>query len=108
MVRNALNTSLFVLLSLGLLLPVVRLPRPVDQLSHEERLESAYRVDDLRVEGIGDIEDGLLVNVGENTIVLVWWIRFPERLSVSSSTKIEMNSRRTYALVCRTSSQSLT
>lgn len=29
-------------------------------------------VDDLRVEGEGDIEDGLFVHVGEDTVIVMW------------------------------------
>jgi len=42
-------------------------------------VDGADGVDDLGVEGVGDIEDSLFMNIGQDTVVLVWWVCFPER-----------------------------
>jgi hypothetical protein len=62
--RNVLNIVLFVRLLLGPLRPGAHLLRPVCQLIPQRGREVDYRVDDLRVERVGDIEDCLFVDVG--------------------------------------------
>jgi len=76
--RSVLNIVLFVHLLLGLLLPVDHLLRPGCQLSLYEVKKEADGVDHLRVEGVGDIEDCLFMNIGQDTVVLMWWVCFPE------------------------------
>jgi hypothetical protein len=77
MVRSVLSIVLFVPLLLGLLLLVDRLLRPDISLRCVAAIR-AHGVDHLGIERVCDIEDCLFMDIGQDTVVLVWWVCFPE------------------------------